>query len=522
MMNSFFAENKINELCNSATTPKIKDELLLNKNYLKNKRKRPYNELKEGIQSAKKINKGIKIDNEEDKQKSIKFQNFSKNVFSLIFAYLKADDLLKLKDIGSHSIRLYINELLCLMKDNNNLTLSEIDSRTSIYWNCSDSIDCKKYYLMNNGQKIKINNSIKVKYGLYNNRTNRNYYLIHYKLKYFFCDSINNDTFVNLGKDILFVLPDNNFYEKFQFIEGFNNLEVAIFSLYNILLYNLLTGLKDHFISIRHPCDFVLYKKELKLLIVPHFPDEIEFFKIYCGKSNIKESKHIFKTEEDAFQNKEVPIILNFNDYINNDNYDSYICIYNRKSKKIFIFDCKQFKLVETIVTDYYIDRVNITNKYLISITNTTINYYSIDNKFSFLNCFDLKDINKTSNIKYISSLDSKYFENMFLIIVQNQSKKIYKPILLFLENNGINNFYYSVGSLKNEIRDNIYDDEMICISCSEEKINNANKMKIKMVICHLKKELENSDLNDIKSIKSDNNSKDMIDIYLKEYNISL
>ena len=350
---------------------------------------------------------------------------------------------------------------------------------------------------------IQINNSIKVKYTLYNNKTNKNYCLIHYKLKYFFCDLINDGTSINLGKDILFVLPDKNYYEKFQFIEGFSNLEVAIFSLYKILLYNLVTGLKDHCISLRRPCDFILYKKELKLLIVSHFPDEIEFFKIYGGKSNIKESKHIYKTEEDAFQNKELPIILNFSEYINNYNNDSYICIYYRKSKKIFIFDCKQFKLVETIVTDYNIDRVNITNKYLISITNTTINYYSINNNFSFLNCFDLKEISKTSNIKYISSLDSKYFENMFLIIVQNPSKKIYKPIFLFLENNGINNFYYSLSSLKNEITDYIFDDEMICISCSEEIINHENKMKMKMIICHLK--IENRS-----------------DCYLKEYNISL
>ena len=139
MMNSFFAENKINELCNSATTPKIKDEFLLDKNYLNNKRKRSYNELMEGIQSIEKSKKKIKIDNEDDKQKeesikeknknSIKFQNFSKNIFSLIFAYLKVDDLLKLKDIGSHSIHLYISELFCLMKNDNNLTLSEIYSR---------------------------------------------------------------------------------------------------------------------------------------------------------------------------------------------------------------------------------------------------------------------------------------------------------------------------------------------------------------------------------------------------------
>lgn len=513
MMNYFFAENKINELCNSDTNPKIKDEFLLYKNYLNNKRKRSYSKLKEGIQSIEKSKKKMKKDNEDDKQKeksiieknknSIKLQNFSKNIFSLIFAYLRVDDLLKLKDIGSHSIRLYISELLCLMKNDNILTLREINSRSNLYLNCSDSINCKKYYLMNNGKNIQINNSIKIKYTLYNKKTNKNYCLIHYKLKYFFCDSINDDTSINLGKDILFVLPDKNFYEKFQFIEGFNNLEVAIFSLYKILLYNLVTGLKDHCISLRRPCDFVLYKKELKLLIVSHFPDEIEFFKIYCGKSNIKESKHIFKTEEDAFQNKELPIILNFNDYINNDNYESYICIYYRKSKKIFIFDCKLFKLVETIITDYNIDRINITNKYLISITNTTINYYSINDKFSFLNCFDLKDISITSNIKYISSLDSKYFENLFLIIVQNPSKKIYKPILLFLENNGINNFYYSLGSLKNEITDHIYDDEMICISCSEEKINHKNKIKMKMLICHLK--IENRS-----------------DCYLKEYNISL
>ena len=509
--------------CNSITFPKIKENIIFhNKSFLKIKRKRSHKELKEeGTHSKENLKKKTEndynfTDNQnkaniaEKKKECIKFQYLPKNIFSVIFAYLRMVDFLKLKNVGSHSIRIYINELLNLMKNNNNLTLHEIHSKSKLYMNYYDSINCKKYYLKNCGSEVPIKNSIKVKYVLYNNRTNKSYVLIHIKLKYFFCDS-NYDS--NLGKDICLSLPDKDYYEKFQFLEGFNNLEVAIFALHKILLYNLVTGVRDHCIILCRSCDFVLYKKELKLLITSHFPDEIVFFKIYTGKTNIKEPKYIFKTEDYSSENKGLPIILNFNDFINN---DDYICIYIRKCKNIFIFDCKLFKLAHKIVSETNIDRVNINDKYLICITNDVINYYSnINSQYSFLYSFNLKNINKNANIRYISLLDSKIFNNMFLVIIQNPNKNIYKPILLFLENNGDNGFYYSLSSLKNEITDYIYDDEMICTSCLEEKINNENIIKMNMVICHSKK-LSSDDSNEGK------NNKDQTDYYIKEYAITL
>lgn len=530
MMNSIFTEDKINELCNSSVIPKIKDYIFENKSYLNMKRKRSPKLLKEGIKSLEKLKNKIKKDSEptikqnekaevKKKAETLKFQTFSKNIYTVIFAYLRIDDLLKLKNIGSHNIRLYINELLDLKKSDNNLNLNEIESKSTLYMNYYDSLNCQKYFLINGGSKIKINKNLKIKYALYHKATNKNYVLIHYKLKYFFCDTENESNIFTLGKDVQFTLPDKDYYEKFQFLEEFNKSEVAIFSLYKILLYNLSTKVKDHCICLRRSCDYILYKKELKLLIVPHLPDEIEFFKIYSGKTYIKDSKHIFNAEESCFENSENPIVLNFNDYIKNDNFDSLICIYNRGGKKIFIFDCKLLKLVHTIISNSKINRVNIHNKYLISITGKNINYYSINNnQYSFLNSFNLNDISKNANIKYISLLDSKFFYNMFLIITHNPNKNIYKSILFFLENNS-NKFYYSLTSLKNEITDYIYDDELICNFCIKEKINDENIVKMKIVISHLKKYSRNLSSDNIRNAK---NCLEKDDSFIKEYCVTL
>ena len=106
----------------------------------------------------------------------------------------------------------------------------------------------------------------------------------------------------------------------------------------------------------------------------------------------------------------------------------------------------------------------------------------------------------------------------MFLIITHNPNKNIYKSILFFLENNS-NKFYYSLTSLKNEITDYIYDDELICNFCIKEKINDENIVKMKIVISHLKKYSRNLSSDNIRNAK---NRPEKDDSFIKEYCVTL
>ena len=135
MMTSIFTENKIKELIVLNDISKNKGLLSTYKNYLNVKRKRSPYKKETGIQSTEKVQNKNKsnfnfskkkektntpeIKKEEKHPNTIKFQNFSNNIFSIIFSYLRIDDLLKLKNIGSHNIRKYINESFELMKDSN-------------------------------------------------------------------------------------------------------------------------------------------------------------------------------------------------------------------------------------------------------------------------------------------------------------------------------------------------------------------------------------------------------------------
>lgn len=554
-MISFFTKNQINEINSLIDFSKIKGESNTTKNYLNLKRKRPHNELKESIKSIEKFPKKFKTNfnisevnqqqNECEKEKSIikvkiikkgnsiKFQNFSKNIFSVIFTYLRIDDLLKIRNIGSHNIRLCVNELI--KKSDIYLAFSEIKSRANPFMNYYDSINCQKYFLMNGFLNANYNkkSDIKIKYILYHQQTNKNYYLIHYTFYNYFCSSEieietktgsenkNKKEYINLLKNVLFTLPEKDYYEKFQFLDEYKQSEVAIFSLYKILLYNLSTKQKEHSIYLSSSCDFVLYKKELRLLIAPNSLDEIEFFKIYSGNQKIKESIYNLKIEEEKCEDSESPIVLNFNDYIDNTgiNSNNLICIFRYRCKKVNIFDCQLLKIIHEINSDSIIIEVSIDYKYLIVITEKKINYYSIKTiKFSFLYSFELNNICKIENIKYISILNSKYLNNMFVIVGQTLNKKTYKPVFLYLENKGnYNNFYYSLVPFINDINDYIYNDKLICTSFIQETKHNVKISKMKIVISHLNNISKHLSSDDIRKCKKGKN-----DYLIKEYLVNI
>ena len=533
-MTSFFTENKIKDIISpkhnsNSTTKTIK--------YLALKRKRSPSKLNDIIKSTVKINKKMKpnlLSSEKKSEKKdaikstsspipFKFQNFSKNVFSVIFSYLKIDDLLKLINTGSRNIRLYIQELFQLMKDNGRFSLKETKLRINPFMNIYDSMLSKKYFLkngfINDENIIKEKSDLKIKYILYHEPTNKNYYIVHHIFLYYFCysDIYNgNETKKekkNWKNNILFTLPDKEYYEKFQFLDENNNSEVAFFSMYKIFLYNISNKKKDNIIYLCSSCDFILYKKELKLVIAPTFKNEIEFFKIYSNKAHLKKAIYTLKIDEKI----EYINILDFKDYMSNDIYNYYICIYGHHGKKIILFDTMLRKIYQKISSESNIINVNINNNNLIVYSeDKNINYYSIKNKeYSFTNKFNLNNLFKIEKIKYLYLLDSKYLNNMFLLLVETLNKKI-KPVLFYLEyNSDNNNFNYSFIPLNNYFKDIIYDEELISISLNNEKINNENALNIKMIACHLYK---NSSDNDTKNPKNNIISKNKNDFFIKEY----
>ena len=160
MTSSFFNSN-LNEYFTSSNLLIKKDYSLTtkkNRNYLRLKRKRSPINLKDNdkciisFERTKKKEKCIKLIKEQKTENvnTIKLQDLSKNVFSIITSYLRIDDLLKLKNIGSHKIRLYIIELFELMKNNHNyFILNEVKSNKILFLSKYDSLLNKNYLIKN-------------------------------------------------------------------------------------------------------------------------------------------------------------------------------------------------------------------------------------------------------------------------------------------------------------------------------------------------------------------------------------
>jgi hypothetical protein len=293
MTSSFFNSN-LNENLISTNLLIKKDYSLTtkkNRNYLRLKRKRSPINLKDNdkciisFERTKKKEKCIKLIKEQKTENvnTIKLQDLSKNVFSIITSYLRIDDLLKLKNIGSHKIRLYIIELFELMKNNHNyFILNEVKSNKILFLSKYDSLLNKNYFIKNTYlNELNFKKKYEIKYILYQAKNNKIYYLIRCLLYTFFCYSEIDGKDIDCLEGSMIKLPENDYYDKFQFIEEFNTNEVSIFSLNKILLYNIYTKNKDYIIYLSYSCDFVFYKKELKLLIAPNLSgNKIEFYKI--------------------------------------------------------------------------------------------------------------------------------------------------------------------------------------------------------------------------------------------------
>ena len=542
MTSSFFKSN-LNENENLISTHFLikKDYSLTatkkNRNYLRLKRKRsPINNDK-CILSFERTKKKEKCNKSKEKKdedfNTIKFQDLSKNVLSIITSYLRIDDLLKLKNIGSHKIRLYIIELFELMKNNNNFfILKEVKSNKKLFLNKYDSLLNKNNFIKNTYlNELNFKTNYEIKYILYQAKNNKIYYLIRCLLYTFFCYSEIDGKDIDLLKSSMLKLPENDYYEKFQFVEEFNSNEVSIFSLNKILLYNIYTKNKDYIINLSYYCDFVFYKKELKLLIVPYPSDnKIEFYKMSSIK-NIKFPLGKLDINSDEDEDKGGKIveykkgcdILNLSDYNNGKEFVNLICVYNFRSKKIIIFDCKKMKNIKVINTNSNIIKVNINELYLIVYSeNKSLNYYSLslkqNNEFSFLNTFNLNTIcSNLDNIIHLSLINSSnLINNTYILLMNFPEKKRIKPFILYLEKlNEKNDFYYSFAPLENNINENITisdDDEELIIHIDlikEKKKDNIsldnydNILKLKMLFCHGKESLDENKKNKFERIYS-------------------
>ena len=368
MTSSFFNSN-LNEYFTSSNLLIKKDYSLTtkkNRNYLRLKRKRSPINLKDNdkciisFERTKKKEKCIKLIKEQKTENvnTIKLQDLSKNVFSIITSYLRIDDLLKLKNIGSHKIRLYIIELFELMKNNHNyFILNEVKSNKILFLSKYDSLLNKNYFIKNTYlNELNFKKKYEIKYILYQAKNNKIYYLIRCLLYTFFCYSEIDGKDIDCLEGSMIKLPENDYYDKFQFIEEFNTNEVSIFSLNKILLYNIYTKNKDYIIYLSYSCDFVFYKKELKLLIAPNLSgNKIEFYKIRSLK-NIKFA--LGELDINSNEDEEGKIdkykdgcdILNLGDFNNGKEFANLICVYNFRGKKIIIFDCKKMKSVKEIL----------------------------------------------------------------------------------------------------------------------------------------------------------------------------
>ena len=409
-----------------------------------------------------------KIKSEEDDL--FKFQYFSKNALSVIFSYLNFDDILKLKNIGCRNVYNYINELIEIKRSKGcfKLNLSKTVKQKEFILEYG-SIPCKKYFYSNITDMDNISPRLNIRYILFHKESNKNYYLIKTSFNYYFCACETDKVITreNWKDDLLFKIE--GYIEKFQFID---DNKVVFFSLNKLLLYDLSNENYNHnSIYLEHCCDFILIKKNLKLLIVPHISYKTIAF--YSLGNNYPKSIRKIKCKTIVEHNTDCECenwqIINL--------LGNYICYFYSCANSVKIFDCKKMEIKKIIKLNYNIKNVELNNKYLIVYTmNNSLTFFDIATfvrKYSF-NLIDC-------DIKYISTFEPSYLDNIFFVVTN--SNKIY---LMHIGNNS----YYSSIPLDNELNtEEIKNNQFIGNSLIKEiKDNNDNinmlEFNTKIIYC--------------------------------------
>ena len=444
-------------------------------------------------------NANIKIELTSSNNQLFKFQNFSKNNLSIIFSFLKLDDIMKLKSIGCRNVYNYIKEILDLKKENGLLTLKKIKTNdVSLYISDNDSTFYKKYFLENEvGNYTDLLKQLKIKCIIYHKPNKKIYYLIKNVFNYYFCacDEKKDTYCLNAWEnDILFKIKELKYIEKFQFIEQKPNSKVAFFSLNNILLYNLSN--EDHkynIINLDHNCDYVLYKQNLELLVVPFISyHDINFYSInnYSPKKISKPKFQIIKETKDQK--------CDLNEVHDMKNFDNLICFFCSCSKIINIFDCKKGKIIFYIIFNTEIKNIEISNKHIIAFTcDNYANVIEIKNDTTFV----LKFKFRTRDFEHISLFHPTFSENIFFVIQKN------KTLLMYLEyDDEKNKLYFSDISFNNEFNeDELKNINFIVTSTENDKINDNECYKFKVKVLYK---------------EYDNNKRNKIDYIVKDYSM--
>lgn len=388
-------------------------------------------------------NKLIKEENSKE-IKSFKFQDFPKNYLIVIFSYLDFGDLLKLKNIGCRNVRNLINEIIETKKGKGYFNLRLISSiKTNAFICDKDSIQCQQYFYLNLLNNYEVQNKLRIIYIIYNKSSNKNYYLIKTCFSYYFCacDVIKKISASNWKEDILFKIKELRHFDKFQFID---ESKVVFFSLNTLLLYDLNDNdYKYHLFLLDYNCDFVLFKKNINILIVPHVSfNYISFYSI--NKSLPKKvMKEKYKKEiihcNKTCENGQVIVFV-----------DNLVCYFCSCSYYVKIFDVKKKEIVDNIRLESAIENIDLNKRYLI--------IYTVDNSLNFFDKNNLQHkftFNLDKNgIKYISMI-KPFYDNIFLVVKKNN-----KMCLMYLENN-----YFSFVPLDNQLNVDVIENKKFIVN---------------------------------------------------------
>ena len=385
------------------------------KNFLNHKRKRSpeislINMTKEEL---------IKEENSEIK---FKFQDFSKNALSVIFSYLTFNDLLKLKNVGSRNIYNYIKEIIEIKKNKGCFKLKLMKTiKANIPLSDSDSIPCKKYFFSNLIYSDSIPSNSHIKYMIYHKQSNKYYCLMKNAFNYYFCSCTKEEISKNGNKNysILFSIKELDYIEKFQFID---ENRVAFFSLNELIIYYISNNdFKYNIIYLSHTCDFILFKKNLNLLVIPHSSYQyISFFLLSrSSPKKIKKEKNKLNIQHKINCDCKNGQII--------DMCGNSICYFCSCIKHVKIIGCKKMQFIKIIYLDSNIKNVEFNKKYLI--------IYTTDNCINF---FDSKKFEKKydyklgkCNIRNILLFEPFYLDNIFFMIKSNN-----KSCLIYIEKN--------------------------------------------------------------------------------------
>jgi len=414
-----------------------------NKKLLNQKRKRE-EEDNEFIIDNDIQNKLIKDENNNE-IKSFKFQDFPKNYLIVIFSYLDFGDLLKIKNIGCRNVRNYINEIIETKKSKGYFNLRLTSSmKTNSFIFDKDSAPSKQYFYLNILNNYGVQNKLRIIYLIYNKSSNKNYYLIKTCFSYYFCacDISKKIASSNWKEDILFKIKELRHFDKFQFID---DSKVIFFSLNVLLLYDLNNNdYKYHLFHLGYNSDFVIFKKNINILIVPHIAFNcISFYSINKSlpKNVIKEKykKEIIHCNKTC-ENGQVIDLLN-----------NLVCYFCSCSHIVKIFDVKKKEIIDNIKLENSIENIDLNERYLIVYTaNNSLNFFDKNNfvlKFAF-------NLDK-NGIKYMS-LIKPFYDNIFLIVKKNN-----KMCLMYLENNS----YFSFVPLDNQLSVNVIENKKFIVN---------------------------------------------------------